>query len=90
MTREEALKLVHAYVDGELDPSKALELEAHFAENPTTRAACENLRGMSAAIRAKADYHVAPTAFAQRLAASVPAAPGESPRHYWRLVCFHC
>jgi anti-sigma factor RsiW len=82
MTREEALKLLHAYADGELDPAKTLELEAHLAENASTRAACEALRGMSAAIRAKADYHVAPAAFAQRLAASVPPAPGDSPRRF--------
>jgi anti-sigma factor RsiW len=82
MTREEALKLLHAYADGELDPAKALELEAHLAENASARAACEALVGMSAAIRAKADYHVAPAAFAQRLAASVPPAPGDSPQRF--------
>jgi anti-sigma factor RsiW len=75
MTRDEAMRLLHAYADGELDPAKTLELEAHLAENPSARAACERLRGMSAAIRAKADYHVAPPGFAERLAASVPAAP---------------
>ncbi|HET7766070.1 MAG TPA: anti-sigma factor [Burkholderiales bacterium] len=79
MTRDEAQRLLHAYVDGELDPAKALELEAHLAENPAARAACERLRGMSAAIRTKVDYHVAPAAFAERLSASVPGAQ-ERPR----------
>ena len=51
MTREEAHKLLHAYIDGELDPVKSLELEAHLAENPPVRAACERLRGMSAVMR---------------------------------------
>jgi anti-sigma factor RsiW len=73
MTRDEAMRLLHAYVDGELDPAKAVEFEAHLAENPAARAACERLRGMAAAIRAKVDYHVAPAALAERLAASVPA-----------------
>jgi anti-sigma factor RsiW len=80
MTHEEALRLLHAYVDGELDAARALELEAHLAGDSAARAACEGLRGMSAAIRAKAGYHVAPTALAQRLAASVPLAPEENPR----------
>jgi anti-sigma factor RsiW len=80
MTREEALKLLHAYADGELDPAKTLELEAHLAENPSTRAQCEGLRGMSAAIRVKAEYYTAPIELAERLAGSVPPAPEYSPR----------
>jgi anti-sigma factor RsiW len=84
MTREETFRLLHAYVDGELDPAKTLELEAHLAENPSARAACETLRGMSAAIRAKVDYHPAPAEFARRLSASVPLAPDEKPRRFAR------
>ena len=80
MTREEAHKLLHAYVDGELDAAKCLELEAHLAGNPTARAACERLRAMSTAIRERADYHVAPPALAARLRASVPSAPEGAPR----------
>jgi anti-sigma factor RsiW len=82
MTRDEALKLLHAYADGELDPAKALELDAHLAGNAQTRAAFEALQGMSAAIRDKAEYHVAPAAFAQRLAEAVPPSPGESSRRF--------
>jgi len=85
MTHEEALKLLQAYVDGELDAARAVELEAHLAENAAARAACEGLRGMSAAIRAKADYYVAPAAFARRLAASVPLAPEERARRRFSL-----
>jgi anti-sigma factor RsiW len=75
MKHDEACRLLHAYVDGELDPAKTLELEAHLAENPSARAACERLRGMSAAIRDQADYHAAPAALARRLRASVPPEP---------------
>jgi len=85
MTREEADKLLHVYVDGELDAAKSLELEAHLAGNPAARAACERLREMSAAIRDRADYHAAPPALAARLRASVPAAPERAPRLAWRL-----
>jgi anti-sigma factor RsiW len=84
MTREEARRLLHAYVDGELDAAKSLELEAHLAQNPAARAACERLREMSAAIRDRADYHAAPPALAARLRASVPAAPEKAPRRAWR------
>jgi anti-sigma factor RsiW len=73
MTREEANRLLHAYIDGELDPAKTLELEAHLAENPSARAACERLREMSAAIRDKADYHAAPAWLEARVRAAIPA-----------------
>ena len=85
MTREEAARLLHAYVDGELDAAKNLELEAHLAGNPAARAACDRLREMSAAIRSRADYHAAPASLAARLRASVPAAPEGAPgRAAWR------
>lgn len=90
MTHDEAMRLLHAYVDGELDPAKALELETQLAQDPAARSACERLRGMSAAIRANADYHAAPAAFAARLAAAVPPAPETGARRvsfpaWWRM-----
>jgi anti-sigma factor RsiW len=75
MTREEANRLLHAYIDGELDPAKTLDLEAYLAENPSVRAACERLREMSAAIRDKADYHAAPAWLEARVRAAIPSAP---------------
>ncbi|HUL91646.1 MAG TPA: anti-sigma factor [Burkholderiales bacterium] len=84
MTREDAAKLLHAYVDGELDAAKNLEVEAYLAGDPAARAACERLREMSAAIRDRADYHAAPASLAARLRASVPAAPeGTRERAGW-------
>jgi anti-sigma factor RsiW len=74
MTNEEATVMMHAYVDGELDPAKCLELEAHLAANPAARAACERLREMSAAIRDQADYHPAPAALAASVLDALPDA----------------
>jgi anti-sigma factor RsiW len=82
MTRDEARRLLHAYADGELDVAKTLELEAHLAQSPATRAECEGLRGMSSAIRAKAEYYTAPIELAERLADSVPPDPGHGPRRF--------
>lgn len=84
MSPEEAAKLLQAYVDGELDPAASLALEAHLAENPAARAACERLRAMSAAIRSRADYHAAPAGLAARLRASIPATPDEPARRFSR------
>ena len=86
MTREEANRLLHAYIDGELDPAKTLELEAHLAENPSVRAACERLRGMSAAIRDKADYHAAPAWLEARVRAAIPAGPENGSARWWRWL----
>jgi anti-sigma factor RsiW len=44
MTNDEANRLLNAYIDGELDPAKTLELEAQLAGNPSLRAACGRLR----------------------------------------------
>ena len=77
MKPEEARMLLHAYVDGELDPAASLEMEARLAEDAAARAACERLREMQGAVRAQADYHAAPAALAARLRARIPAAPAE-------------
>jgi anti-sigma factor RsiW len=88
MTYEEANKLLHAHIDGELDVAKTLELEALLARNPSMRAACERLRGMSAAIRDKADYHVAPAWLKTRVLAAMPAGPENAPARpaWWGRV----
>jgi len=65
-------KALHAYLDGELDASASLELERAMAENPALRASCERLRGLSAAVREKADYHAAPPRFKKASAAKRP------------------
>lgn len=79
MTNDEAKQLLHAYIDGELDPAKTLELEAHLAQSPSLRAACGRLREMSEAIRLKVDYHTAPSDLEARIRAAIPAGPERSP-----------
>ena len=86
MTREEANRLLHAYIDGELDPVKSLELEAHLAANPSVRAACERLREVSAAIRDKADYHAAPAWLEARVRAAIPSGPENVSARWWRWL----
>ncbi|HEY6822752.1 MAG TPA: anti-sigma factor [Burkholderiales bacterium] len=71
-------KLLHAYLDGELDPARTLELETRMTENPQLRSAYERLREMSAAIREKADYHAAPA----RLRFALPEASNSAS---WRM-----
>jgi anti-sigma factor RsiW len=83
MSPEEATKLLHAYVDGELDPARSVELEAHLAENAASRAAYERLLELSAVVRANAEYHSAPASLAAGLRKAIPIAP-EAPRRMLR------
>ena len=80
MKREEAARLLHAYVDRELDAAKSLELEAQLAADPALRERYERLRALSAGIREKADYHAAPSSLAARLSAALPGAASAAPR----------
>ena len=79
------MKLLHAYVDGELDPTTSLALEAELAANPSLRAAHERLRELSSAIRDGADYYRAPDSLRARLGGSLPAKEASPPLRAHRL-----
>jgi anti-sigma factor RsiW len=84
MKPEEAARLLHAYVDRELDAAKSLELEAQLAADPALQERFERLRDLSAGIREKADYHAAPSSLAARLSAALPGAASIAPRRVAR------
>ncbi|HXU58086.1 MAG TPA: anti-sigma factor, partial [Verrucomicrobiae bacterium] len=83
MDCKKALALLDAYLDGELDLSASLELEAHLAECAACRARREALAGLSGRLRAGLTRHGAPEDVRARLAqlAGTPSAkplPGSS------------
>ncbi len=88
MKPEEAARLLHAYVDRELDAAKSLELEAQLAADPALRERFERLRDLSAGIREKADYHAAPASLVARLSAALPgaASAAAAPRRASRWI----
>ena len=88
MKPEEAARLLHAYVDRELDAAKSLELEAQLAADPALRERFERLRDLSAGIREKADYHAAPSSLVARLSAALPgaASAAAAPRRASRWI----
>jgi len=67
-------QMLHAYVDGELDPANAAALEARLARDECLRARYESLRDLSAAVRNEADYHAAPPELATRIRGALPDA----------------
>jgi anti-sigma factor RsiW len=70
MKREQALKLINAYVDRELDSAASLELEAELASDPTLKSTFDELERLGNAVRGEAAYYTAPEKLRARL---VPA-----------------
>jgi anti-sigma factor RsiW len=75
MTTEQALQLVHAYVDGELDPASTLEFEAHLAGSPALRAEHQRLAALQSSIRQRATRYAAPPRLQDRVLAALPSLP---------------
>ena len=69
---------LNAFVDGELDLARQLEIEARLREDAALRAQVEGLQRLRGAIRDSADYHAAPAALhaaLRRMVASSPPPP---------------
>jgi anti-sigma factor RsiW len=60
--------LVHAYVDGELDPAHALEVERMLADDPALAAERERIEALRGAIRERLPREQAPPELARRIA----------------------
>ena len=81
MTCEEALVLVHALVDGELDAGHAREVEAHVVSCARCAAALAAARDMKAALRAAPLGFAVPAALRTTIDRAVPVlAPAASRR----------
>ena len=71
MTCEEARPLVHAYVDGELDVVRSLEVEAHLSSCAVCAREQASLRALHTAFSNGALYHEAPAGLERRVRAAV-------------------
>jgi len=67
MTPSPDLRELGAFVDGELDLQRQLQLETELAGDGVQRAEVERLRALRQTVRAHADYHPAPEALRARL-----------------------
>jgi anti-sigma factor RsiW len=74
MDCKKAQLLLHAYVDGELDLSGSLELEAHLAGCPACRTLRDRLDGLGRQLRAGLERPAAPAELRQRLGEALAAA----------------
>jgi len=65
--------LVHAYVDGELDPANALELERQLANDPALAAERERIEALRRTIAERLPREAAPAGLARRIETAVGA-----------------
>ena len=72
------MQQLNAFIDGELDLARQIEIESLLVEVTATRAQVESLRSVRDAVRASADYHAAPAALRARIQGIV-AAPSTPP-----------
>jgi anti-sigma factor RsiW len=77
------LQQLNAFVDGELDLKSQLEFEAWLRNDTALRTHADRLRQLRGALREGAEYHVAPTALRQRLAASLAPPAAVPPQRPW-------
>ena len=81
--------LVHAYVDGELDPANALELERQLANDPALAAERERIEALRRTIAERLPREAAPPGLVGRIEAAVGArtAPAWIASHpSWRAL----
>ena len=90
MNCRDAVDLIDAYIDGELDLVKSLEIEQHLGACPACRVQYDQVRELGSGIRARAVYHAAPPALHARIAAALPRERGATPRFsvwaWWRAA----
>jgi anti-sigma factor RsiW len=63
--------LVHAYVDGELDPAHVLEMERQFASDPALAAELARVEALRRAIQEQLPSETAPAGLARRIESSL-------------------
>ncbi len=70
MKPEQALQLMNAYVDRELDLATTLEFESELASDPALKRACGEIERLGTAVRADASYYSASQKLRSRLTAT--------------------
>jgi anti-sigma factor RsiW len=71
VVHEDPTRLVHAYMDGELDPANALALETRMATDAALAAECERVDALQRLIRQRLPREALPPGLRARIEASV-------------------
>jgi anti-sigma factor RsiW len=79
MTPTDPRLLVHAYLDGELDPAHALEVERQLADDPALAAERERVEALRRVIAERLPREGAPPGLARRIEAAIGLRPASAP-----------
>jgi len=85
MIPEDPRLLVHAYVDGELDPANALAVEKRMAADPALAAECERVEALQRLVRERLPREAPPPGLLARIEASVEL-PRPRAQPSWRAL----
>jgi anti-sigma factor RsiW len=77
--------LVHAYIDGELDPAHAIEIERRLSTDPALAAERDRVEALRRAIREKLPREAPPPGLARRIEAAL-GLQREPARPSWRAL----
>jgi anti-sigma factor RsiW len=81
---------IHAYLDGELDPTNALAVEKRMATDPALAAECERIEALQQLIRARLPREAAPPGLRMRVETAVggrrPRRPLADTQFSWRAL----
>jgi len=85
MIDEQSELLVHAYLDGELDPANALALEARMANDPALAAECERVGAFRHLVRERLPREELPPGLRARIERSIGVRRAP-PQFSWRAL----
>jgi anti-sigma factor RsiW len=83
---DNSVLLVHAYLDGELDPANALEIAERMNSDPALAAEGERVKALQQLIRERLPREVAPPGLRARIEASVGGYRRARERPSWRAL----
>ena len=83
---DNSVLLVHAYLDGELDPANALEIAQRMSTDPALAAEGERVKALQQLIHERLPREVAPSGLQARIEASVGGQRRVRERPSWRAL----
>src|SRR5580704_14340729 len=83
---DNSVLLVHAYLDGELDPANALEIAQRMSTDPASAAEGERVKALRQLIHERLPPEVAPPGLRSRIEASVGGHGRARERPSWRAL----
>jgi anti-sigma factor RsiW len=83
---DNSVLLVHAYLDGELDPANALGVTQQMAETPALATEAERVKALQQAIHEQLPREAAPAGLHARIETSVGGLKRDRARSSWRAL----